>query len=164
VIPTASPEAIDGPRPPGWSERLPWGRFAAAAAIILVIVGSAYAYLSRPTRDAAPDVPATSSSQTAPTDEVPVATTGSSVTVGVNAVAPCWLSLAVDGETSKMRLLPRGESFVLQAEREVTLRAGDGGALRLTINGHPARPLGGPGEPVTTSITPDNYRDYLAAR
>jgi cytoskeletal protein RodZ len=164
AIPTAAPASIDGPRPPRSFEGLPWGRFAAAAALVMIIVGSAYAYLSRPLRDEGRHPARAPASQAAARGEVPVATSGSSLTLGVKAVAPCWLSMAVDGQTSKMRLLARDESFVVRSEREVTLKVGDGAALSLTINGRPARPLGGPGDPAAVSITPTNYGDYLAER
>jgi cytoskeletal protein RodZ len=163
AIPTAAPASIDGPRPPRSFEGLPWGRFAAAAALVMIIVGSAYAYLSRPPRDERRPVHG-AASQAVAGGEVPVATSGSSLALGVKAVAPCWLSMAVDGQTSKMRLLARDESFVVRAEREVTLKVGDGAALSLTVNGQPARPLGGPGQPAAVSITPANYGDYLAER
>jgi hypothetical protein len=53
---------------------------------------------------------------------------------------------------------------VLHAEREATVNVGDGAALRLSINGQPSRALGKAGEPATVSVTPDNYRQYLAVR
>jgi cytoskeletal protein RodZ len=164
AIPTATPESIDGPRPPASFDRLPWGLFAAAAALVVIIVGSAYAYLNRP--DGKTELrEAAAGTDMAPADTAAVATAGASaLVVTLEADAPCWLSFASDGRTSRARLLARGESFVVHAEREATLSVGDGGALRLTINGRRARALGRPGEPATVTITPDNFGDFLAER
>jgi hypothetical protein len=161
-IPGASPDSIDGPGRPGALDSLPWGRFAAAAALVMIIVGSAYAYLSRPPDGASRENAV--STQVPPVSPSPVATSGASLGIDLTAVAPCWLSVAVDGQTSKMRLLARDESLAFRADRELTVKVGDGAALRVTVNGQPLRALGEPGEPVTVSITPDNYRQYLAVR
>jgi cytoskeletal protein RodZ len=161
-IPNASPDSIDCPRPRSSLYSLPLGRFAAAAALAMVIVGSAYAYLIRSPADV--DHTTADSSQTDAASASPVPTSGASLSIGVTAVAPCWVTVAVDGHTSKVRLLARDESFVLHAEREATVNVGDGAALRLSINGQPSRALGEAGEPATVSVTPDNYRQYLAVR
>jgi len=43
----------------------------------------------------------------------------------------------------------------------VAIRAGDAGAVRLTLNGEAARPLGASGQVVTVRITRDNFRSLL---
>ncbi len=161
-IPSASPAFIDGPRQPSTLDSLPWARFAAAAALVMIIVGSAYAYLSRPQDDARRERAASAKAHAV--SPSPVATSGASLAIDLTAVAPCWLAVAVDGQTSRMRLLARDESMAFRADHELTVKVGDGAALRVTVNGQLLRALGNPGQPVTVSITPDNYRQYLAVR
>jgi hypothetical protein len=69
----------------------------------------------------------------------------------------------LDGERKVERELDAGEQATVQARNEVVLRVGNAAAISLTINGVAALPLGRPGEPVTTRITPDNYTRLLGA-
>ena len=69
----------------------------------------------------------------------------------------------LDGERKVERELDAGEQATVQARNEVVLRVGNAAAISLTINGVAALPLGRPGEPVTTRITPDNYTRFLGA-
>jgi cytoskeleton protein RodZ len=84
--------------------------------------------------------------------------------VGLTATGPCWVSAVVDGERVLERRLEAGERQFLEVRRELVLTAGDAGALRLTLNGASARPLGKSGAVVRTSVNLTNFRDYLAAQ
>jgi hypothetical protein len=59
------------------------------------------------------------------------------------------------------RLFTAGERQVVTVRHEFILTAGDASALTLTLNGRPARGLGGSGEVLRMRLTPDNYQDYL---
>jgi cytoskeletal protein RodZ len=80
----------------------------------------------------------------------------------VLASAPCWVSVEVDGRMTLQRELQTGERHVIEARRELVLKAGNAAALTLTLNGATARPLGRPGQVVTLRLNLSNYRDYLA--
>ncbi|MDE3156690.1 MAG: DUF4115 domain-containing protein [Acidobacteriota bacterium] len=113
--------------------------------------------------DAAEAAPIASSPivPTSNTGSLPDGTLGASLSVRLEARAPCWVSATVDGVRSMQRLMQPGEQTVLRGHDEVVLTAGDAGALGLTINGMPARPIGRSGQVVTIRIDPDNYRSFV---
>ena len=81
--------------------------------------------------------------------------------IDITPRASCWLSATVDGKLVVYRLLRRGENERFSARDGVVLRVGDPAALAFSINGAEGRLLGKPEEPVTVSITKQNYRDFL---
>jgi hypothetical protein len=104
---------------------------------------------------------------------VPVATAGSSappavaaetgdLTLDLIATGECWVSATVDAEPRLQRLMNIGDHETIAARENVILRIGDPPALKLSINGAPARVLGEAGKPVTLRLTPQNAREYLA--
>jgi hypothetical protein len=80
------------------------------------------------------------------------------LTILLNARDLCWIGTTLDGQHKLERLMHPGETAILHARDEVVLRAGNAGALWLTINGLAAAPLGRQGQAVTTRITPANYK------
>jgi len=62
---------------------------------------------------------------------------------------PVWLRLNVDGEADLGRTYQPGESRTIQATREIQLRAGDAGAVWVSLGGGASAPLG-PGGLVRT--------------
>lgn len=102
----------------------------------------------------------------APADPVPVAPpvvqpTAAVMVLELDVVGECWISVSVDGANPVGRLFHAGEQQRLEASREVLLDVGNAGALRLMIDGRPARPLGGAGARVRTRITRDNVATFL---
>ena len=79
------------------------------------------------------------------------------LTIVLSASDRCWISATFDGQRRLERLMQRGETTMLHALDEVVLKAGNAGALSLTINGLAASPLGRHGQTVTTRITLANY-------
>ncbi len=77
---------------------------------------------------------------------------------------PCWLSLKADGETVFSGLMQAGERREFELRGEVSLTAGDAGALGLTLNGEAARPLGDAGRVVTIRFSRSTFRELLASR
>ncbi|MCY3843138.1 MAG: helix-turn-helix domain-containing protein [Acidobacteria bacterium] len=73
----------------------------------------------------------------------------------------CWVAATVDGEAAMSRLMRAGERQTLRAVEAITVNVGDAGAFEYTLNEEPGRLLGGRGQVVTETFTPDNYRDYL---
>jgi hypothetical protein len=82
------------------------------------------------------------------------------LTIVVNTRDLCWIGATLDRQRKIGRLMQRGETTILHALDEVVLRAGNAGAVSLTINGLAATPLGGQGKTVTTRITLANYRRF----
>ena len=86
------------------------------------------------------------------------------LSIQIAATRPCFLKISADGQKRLERLLETGEHEAFEVTRELTLTAGDAGALKVTLNGAPARPLGKTGDVVTVRITQANFKGFLAAR
>lgn len=86
------------------------------------------------------------------------------LTIGLLARRRCYVSATVDGRKVIEQLLPEGDQRTLEVKREMVLTAGDAGAIVLTLNGAPARPLGKANEVVTVRVNPGNFKDYLSTR
>jgi cytoskeleton protein RodZ len=84
------------------------------------------------------------------------------LTVGVTATAPCWVVATLDGNKVLERQLQAGEHSTFDVRRELSLTAGNAGALALTLNGAAARPLGKAGDVVTIRLTMTNFQEYIA--
>lgn len=76
--------------------------------------------------------------------------------------AACWVSVRVDGDPTIARLMNAGEKQVVTAKEQILISVGDAGAFAYTLNGLPGRPLGAPGEVVSTRITPSNLNQYVS--
>jgi cytoskeletal protein RodZ len=82
--------------------------------------------------------------------------------VEVALVGECWMTVGVDGKPpAAARLFQPGEQHRFDADQEILLDVGDAGAVQVTINGQPARPLGKSGAHVRTRITRDNVAAFL---
>ena len=102
----------------------------------------------------------------APTPEPPAVSTAGADTAGglvltLRTHRTCWLSVRVDDGETIERLLPPGETVVLQVEEEAVLRIGDAAALSLLINDRPTGSLGADGQVVQLRITPSNFQAFL---
>lgn len=103
--------------------------------------------------------------ETAPAGDPVVASRDpDSLMVGLSAAASCWVSAIVDGRRVLERQLRAGETESFNVRTEMVLTTGDAGALQLTLNGAVAKPLGRPGEVVTTRVNMSNFREHLAAQ
>lgn len=117
------------------------------------------------TTPAAPPAGATSPAAAAAATPVqgtpPASAAASPLSLVIVADAECWLSLSVDGTRVVARNLQPGERVQYAAQNAFVISAGNAGALALTVNGKPARPLGGRGEVVTTTVTLENLSRIL---
>jgi cytoskeletal protein RodZ len=121
-------------------------------------------------RATAPPPAAASPTAAAATIAPPAATTTPAVTpvsassalaLGLTAVAPCWVSIAVDGRPADAHLFARGERALVKAEREALVKIGDAGSMQMTVNGQPGRSLGRAGQVVTLRITPATAAEFI---
>ena len=78
------------------------------------------------------------------------------LTLVIRASRDCWVTASADGQRVVYQLLAAGSERSLTGSREIVLRAGDAGALRLTVNGRDAGAFGRPGEVRQARITPGN--------
>ena len=85
------------------------------------------------------------------------------LTVTISVTRRCWVSATVDGRKEIERLLQVDDRPTLDVRRELVLRAGDAGAVQMSINGVAAKSLGKNGEVVTARLNPANFRTYLPA-
>jgi cytoskeletal protein RodZ len=78
-----------------------------------------------------------------------------SISIVLLADRECWVTASADGERVLYQLMQPGTQHTIRADREVTLRAGDAGALRLTVNGREAGAFGENGQVRNARVTPD---------
>ena len=90
-----------------------------------------------------------------------VGVSGEPLMVVVVATGVCFVEATADGELVVGRELQSGERQIFRVQSELVMRASDASALSLTLNGAPARSLGGPGEAVTLRLTPGDFSGYL---
>ena len=65
------------------------------------------------------------------------------------AVRDVWVRTTVDGQSDDGRTLAAGQVIDVSAEKSISLRAGDGGAILFSLNRGQKQPLGRSGQPVT---------------
>jgi cytoskeletal protein RodZ len=76
------------------------------------------------------------------------------LTLVIRASRDCWVTATADGQRVVYQLLSAGSERSLTGSREIVLRAGDAGALRLIVNGRDAGLFGQSGEVRQARITP----------
>jgi cytoskeletal protein RodZ len=90
-----------------------------------------------------------------------VGTGGDGLQIDITSKAPCWVAATSDGQRVVYELLEPGAHRIVQAHDALVLRVGDPAAFVYRINGAPGRPVGRRAEPVTVTITRENYRSYV---
>jgi cytoskeleton protein RodZ len=75
--------------------------------------------------------------------------------------APSWVSVNTDGEQVFSGMMKAGEKRLVTAKEQIALSVGDAGAFAYTLNGRAGKPLGAPGEVVSTRITLANLQEFL---
>jgi len=110
---------------------------------------------------AAPSVPAPEPAATVGAPAGAAASQQAPLVVVLTLTDSCWLFVSVDGTRAASRTASAGERLEFAVQRSITLKAGNAGALSVTLNGRPARALGHPGQVVTTTITASGYEAFL---
>ena len=155
--------------PEPWPARQTW--LAPAAAMIAVILVSAAVFRGNATdaTDSSVAAPVGTSGASAfqtPRPDGAIGTTpepeNPEAGIGLVIVADreCWVTVTADGERVLYQLLQPGARHTIRANREITLRAGDAGALRLTVNGHDTGAFGARGQVRTARISPDTVAKF----
>jgi cytoskeleton protein RodZ len=81
--------------------------------------------------------------------------------IAIDAAGQCWVRVRSDGTIRYQGLLQTGDKQTGEARDNLELIVGDAGTFRFTINGHPGRVVGKPGEVVVVHITRANWQDWL---
>ncbi|MEA5533705.1 helix-turn-helix domain-containing protein [Crocosphaera sp. XPORK-15E] len=89
-----------------------------------------------------------------PTVSHSVAPTGP-VSAAVQLEDDSWVKVEVDGKTEYEGILEKGSQQTWKAQENLIIRAGNAGAVKLSVNNKPAELLGALGEVKEKKITPD---------
>jgi cytoskeletal protein RodZ len=76
----------------------------------------------------------------------PVANQGKPVVVEIKLKDDCWLKVVADGKTQFEGTLPQGTRRRWEADKELTVRAGNAGGVYVMVNRAQAKQLGKPGQ------------------
>jgi Domain of unknown function (DUF4115) len=106
-----------------------------------------------PTTASAPATPEPAQATSAQPPAAAAVETPRAMQAELNVERRVWVRVLVDGERVIERELAAGTRIPLQADRAIVIRAGDAGALRLTLNGTDRGLLGREGEIVTRTFT-----------
>jgi len=79
----------------------------------------------------------------------------------LTALADCPIVVVRDGGPAESQVLQAGGRIRLEAQQDVALTVGDGGAVTWRINGRPAKPFGRSGAEVSVKVTPANAAEFL---
>ena len=115
-----------------------------------------------PVETTAPTAPTTASAaptettSTAPTDQPTEVLASDGVTLVLDLDGPSWMRVTVDGVTEIEGEQPEGASLEFTADESITVRIGDAGAVRVTVNGQDRGVLGEPKEVVDKTYTADD--------
>ncbi len=138
----------------GASPRRSWIPLAIGA---LVVIALAVWWFGRTPADAPAPAPATAAAPAAvpqPAAPAPVAPAPADPSESVlTTTRAVWLRVIADGNRVVNRELPAGARVPFKAEKNIEIRAGDAGAVRLSIGGRDQGPLGKDGTVVTKSFT-----------
>lgn len=97
--------------------------------------------------------------QSSPTPQ-PSSGGGAPVVVELTLTADCWIAVAADGGAPRSQLYRVGDRPRFEGTRELRLDIGNAGAVAMTVNGRPARPLGNSGSTARLRITPENAGEW----
>lgn len=88
----------------------------------------------------------------------PIPDRRSPLSIQVAAKQTSWIRIATDGRVTAERIFKPGETQTIRASREVSIRAGDAGAVTVAVNGRQPVSLGGEGEVVTRRFAVETPR------
>ena len=140
------------------------GKLVAGIVVLAALVGGGAAlvsFINSPARETtAPAAPARAESQPTQTpaaeanavDEARAASPAKDVRVSVHLTERCWTEVTVDGKTVFEGLLEEGKTENWQGKESIVLRAGNAGALEVTVNGKKLGTFGDEGAVVEEQV------------
>jgi hypothetical protein len=155
--PQIAPEAAD-PVPVAQGRRLSVSTWVVAGAVVAVVLsaailrrGSSPANETPPQTSAAPPPTQQPHAPAAAAATVPVKTGG--IQAEIVTLRPVWIRVLADGRKTVERELKADTHLPIHAEQSIVIRAGDAGALRVSIGGQDQGPLGRDGIVATRTFT-----------
>jgi hypothetical protein len=115
-----------------------------------------------PASAAAPSNPAAASA-TSTAVRSPIAEPRSPLSIRLSAKETSWIRITADGRVTAERIFRPGDTENIRASREVSIRAGDAGAVTVAVDGRQPVALGREGEVVTRRFTVEAPRTERAA-
>lgn len=142
-----------------------WATWAIVSAVVLIVVFALVGLLGRraPEPAAEPDLPTTASptpggtpdaSGPSPSPSPSPSPEPTAVELVVLVEDDSWMRVRVRGETVFQETVPAGGSREFQAADQLEIRFGNGGGVRLVLNGRDLGSPAGRGEPITLLCTP----------
>lgn len=108
-----------------------------------------------------PASPPATTSASPPAFAPPASSVDAGLEVAIETTAECWAQVTVDGTVALARILSAGERQQFHAANDVQLQVGNAGAVKWTINGRPAKPLGKWGSTGRAKLTKANIADFV---
>jgi len=126
--------------------------------VAVCVIGSAWWLLSSPTPTTDPQTSTQNTpaapSQPLPTQSVVPTTPAQTTPVAITAkfTEQCWTSIAADGKIIYEGTPQSGDTFTWNAQKNITITAGNAGGIDLTYNGQSVGKLGAKGEVVVKTF------------
>jgi hypothetical protein len=104
---------------------------------------------------------------TTPHPPAPIATAGAdglaprNMTLEIRTTDECWVRVIADGKQVLSRLMAAGDKESRPARDTIRIDVGNAGAFAFSIDGHPGKPLGQPGQVRTITVTRETASKYL---
>ena len=152
-VPEAAAHPVDRPRGLAW----PVAIVCVAIALIIPLVNRSRSWQPRERGSVGTSgiEPAPATDGAAPVI-VPRTTAPASVTapltVSLTFEQPCWIAASADGARVVYRMMEAGATQTLRARQTITIRVGNAGGVKWSVNGGPATRMGAPGEVRTVSL------------
>jgi cytoskeleton protein RodZ len=160
-----APVASEAPRPPAVRARSLFDDTRLRWTIALIAIVTIAVLVWRPWRRATPPSPAAASSaaapvtsaapQPAPASPAPAVPSGPprALNLEVVTIRPVWTRVTVDDKRIIEREIPGGQRLPFGADRSISIRAGDAGAIRVIVDGKDLGVLGKDGQIANRSFT-----------
>ncbi|WP_427159621.1 helix-turn-helix domain-containing protein [Aliinostoc sp. HNIBRCY26] len=87
---------------------------------------------------------------------LPEITNNSNLKITLELQGESWLQVKADGKTEFVGNLSKGERRTWVAQKELTVRSGNAGAVLVAVDNQPAQPLGGQGEVKQVTYSAEN--------
>ena len=140
-----------------------FGKLVVGFVVLIAVVGGSVAllsYINAPAKEM-PEVaeqaptPAKPADPAAPAADEKAKAAAQEVQVSMRLTDHCWAEVQVDGKTVFEGMLEKGKTEHWKGKETVILRAGNAGAVELTVNGKNLGKLGNKGEVVERRFTKD---------
>lgn len=144
-----------------------------AASVLLYVVlrgrpdGTASATSPAPQAGATPSASTDRAepARAAPPAAVPAAPAPATVSgpfrIDIHPTGPCWVTVVADGQKIFSGLMQAGERKTVSVRDAAVIDVGDAGTFAFSVDGRPARSLGGAGEVRSARITRETMTQYV---